>query len=39
MGFGSRGAILARGYGFVLGFAIRKETGLNPMTGSAGEYQ
>jgi CubicO group peptidase (beta-lactamase class C family) len=31
--------ILARGYGFGLGFAVRKETGLNPMTGSAGEYR
>jgi CubicO group peptidase (beta-lactamase class C family) len=31
--------ILARGYGFGLGFAIRKETGLNAMTGSAGEYR
>jgi CubicO group peptidase (beta-lactamase class C family) len=30
---------LARGYGFGLGFAVRKETGLNPMTGSAGEYR
>ena len=32
-------ATLARGYGFGLGFAVRKETGLNPMTGSAGEYR
>jgi len=31
--------ILPRGYGFGLGFAVRKETGLNPMTGSAGEYR
>src|SRR5437773_6978295 len=31
--------ILARGYTFGLGFAIRKETGLNPVTGSAGEYR
>jgi CubicO group peptidase (beta-lactamase class C family) len=31
--------ILARGYGFGLGFAVRKETGLNYMTGSAGEYR
>jgi len=30
--------ILARGYGFGLGFAVRKETGLNWVTGSAGEY-
>jgi CubicO group peptidase (beta-lactamase class C family) len=30
---------LARGYGFGLGFAVRKETGLNPVTGSAGEYR
>ncbi len=30
---------LARGYGFGLGFAVRKETGLNAMTGSAGEYR
>lgn len=30
---------LARGYGFGLGFAVRKETGLNSMTGSAGEYR
>ena len=30
---------LPRGYGFGLGFAVRKETGLNPMTGSAGEYR
>lgn len=29
---------LARGYTFGLGFAVRKETGLNPMPGSAGEY-
>jgi CubicO group peptidase (beta-lactamase class C family) len=32
-------ATLARGYGFGLGFAVRRETGLNPMTGSAGEYR
>jgi CubicO group peptidase (beta-lactamase class C family) len=31
--------ILARGYTFGLGFAVRKETGLNPVTGSAGEYR
>jgi len=31
--------VLARGYGFGLGFAIRKETGLNPTPGSAGEYR
>ena len=31
--------ILARGYGFGLGFAVRKETGLNSVTGSAGEYR
>ena len=31
--------ILARGYGFGLGFAVRKETGLNWVTGSAGEYR
>ena len=30
--------ILPRGYGFGLGFAVRKETGLNWVTGSAGEY-
>jgi CubicO group peptidase (beta-lactamase class C family) len=30
---------LPRGYGFGLGFAVRKETGLHPMTGSAGEYR
>ena len=30
---------LARGYGFGLGFAVRRETGLNSMTGSAGEYR
>jgi len=30
---------LARGYGFGLGFAVRKETGINAMTGSAGEYR
>jgi CubicO group peptidase (beta-lactamase class C family) len=30
---------LVRGYGFGLGFAVRKETGLNAMTGSAGEYR
>ena len=30
---------LARGYGFGLGFAVRKETGLNSVTGSAGEYR
>ena len=30
---------LARGYGFGLGFAVRKETGLNAVTGSAGEYR
>jgi len=29
---------LARGYTFGLGFAIRKETGLNAVPGSAGEY-
>jgi CubicO group peptidase (beta-lactamase class C family) len=28
-----------RGYGFGLGFAVRKETGLNWVTGSAGEYR
>lgn len=32
-------AILPRGYGFGLGFAVRKETGLNWVTGSAGEYR
>jgi CubicO group peptidase (beta-lactamase class C family) len=31
--------ILARGYGFGLGFAVRKETGLHWVTGSAGEYR
>ncbi len=31
--------ILVRGYGFGLGFAVRKETGLNWVTGSAGEYR
>jgi CubicO group peptidase (beta-lactamase class C family) len=31
--------ILPRGYGFGLGFAVRKETGLSAMTGSAGEYR
>jgi CubicO group peptidase (beta-lactamase class C family) len=31
--------ILARGYGFGLGFAVRKETGLSWVTGSAGEYR
>ncbi len=31
--------VLVRGYGFGLGFAVRKETGLNTMTGSAGEYR
>ena len=30
---------LARGYGFGLGFAVRKETGLSFVTGSAGEYR
>jgi CubicO group peptidase (beta-lactamase class C family) len=30
---------LVLGYGFGLGFAVRKETGLNAMTGSAGEYR
>lgn len=30
---------LARGYGFGLGFAVRKETGLNWVPGSAGEYR
>jgi CubicO group peptidase (beta-lactamase class C family) len=30
---------LVPGYGFGLGFAVRKETGLNAMTGSAGEYR
>ncbi len=30
---------LVRGYGFGLGFAVRKETGLNAITGSAGEYR
>ncbi len=31
--------VLARGYGFGLGFAVRRETGLNTMTGSQGEYR
>jgi CubicO group peptidase (beta-lactamase class C family) len=31
--------ILPRGYGFGLGFVVRKETGLNWVTGSAGEYR
>ncbi|HEY7037431.1 MAG TPA: serine hydrolase domain-containing protein [Methylomirabilota bacterium] len=31
--------ILARGYGFGLGVAVRKETGLHWVTGSAGEYR
>ena len=30
---------LAPGYGFGLGFAVRRATGINPMTGSAGEYR
>jgi CubicO group peptidase (beta-lactamase class C family) len=30
---------LDRGYGFGLGFAVRKETGLNAAPGSAGEYR
>jgi CubicO group peptidase (beta-lactamase class C family) len=30
---------LDRGYGFGLGFSVRKETGLNPVVGSAGEYR
>ncbi len=30
---------LDRGYGFGLGFAVRKETGLNAVVGSAGEYR
>lgn len=30
---------MARGYTFGLGFAIRKETGLNAVPGSAGEYR
>jgi len=30
---------LDRGYTFGLGFSIRKETGLNPTPGSAGEYR
>lgn len=30
---------LARGYGFGLGFAVRKETGQSFVTGSAGEYR
>jgi CubicO group peptidase (beta-lactamase class C family) len=30
---------LQPGYGFGLGFAVRKETGLNWVTGSAGEYR
>ena len=31
--------ILPRGYGFGLGFAVRRETDLNWVTGSAGEYR
>ena len=31
--------ILARGYGFGLGFAVRKETGQSWVTGSQGEYR
>jgi CubicO group peptidase (beta-lactamase class C family) len=31
--------VLVRGYGFGLGFAVRKETGLSGVTGSAGEYR
>jgi CubicO group peptidase (beta-lactamase class C family) len=31
--------VLARGYGFGLGFAVRKETGIGAVTGSAGEYR
>ena len=34
-----RAPTLGRGYGFGLGFAVRKETGLNWVTGSAGEYR
>jgi CubicO group peptidase (beta-lactamase class C family) len=30
---------LERGYGFGLGFAVRRETGLNATVGSAGEYR
>jgi CubicO group peptidase (beta-lactamase class C family) len=33
------GGQLDRGYGFGLGFSVRKETGLNPVVGSAGEYR
>jgi len=33
------GPTLVRGYGFGLGFAVRKETGLNWVSGSAGEYR
>ena len=33
------GPTLARGYGFGLGFAVRKETGLNWVSGSPGEYR
>ncbi|HKA61265.1 MAG TPA: serine hydrolase domain-containing protein [Methylomirabilota bacterium] len=35
----SASPILARGYGFGLGVAVRKETGLHWVTGSAGEYR
>ena len=31
-------ALLQPGYGFGLGFAVRKETGINSVPGSAGEY-
>ena len=31
-------ALLQPGYGFGLGFAVRKETGVNSAPGSAGEY-
>jgi CubicO group peptidase (beta-lactamase class C family) len=31
-------ALLQPGYGFGLGFAVRKETGVNSVPGSAGEY-
>lgn len=35
----SASPILATGYGFGLGFAVRKETGVAYMTGPAGEYR
>ena len=38
-GVGIRGDLVLPGYGFGLGFAVRRHTGITPQPGSPGQYQ